>query len=140
MGTSLTVQPFASLVDYVSDHCVRLLINRDKVGKSNSGGFFRSMMFGEGLCFDLPGNRRDVAYEIECDEGCLYLADQFGFGDELRLMLEKEHARIDGITGAAKNSDTVEAETDKEATIDKPEDEQSREKLLKSEKTEEKKA
>lgn len=79
MGTSLTVQPFAGLIDYVSDQCVRLLINRDKVGKPSSG-FLRSMMFGEGLCFDLPGNRRDVAWEGDCDDGCLFLADQLGFG------------------------------------------------------------
>jgi NAD-dependent deacetylase sirtuin 2 len=95
MGTSLTVMPFASLIDYVSDNCVRLLINRDKVGKSSSG-FFRSMMFGEGLCFDLPGNRRDVAYEGDCDEGCLFLADQLGFGDELRQLIKQEHEKIDG--------------------------------------------
>lgn len=132
MGTSLTVQPFASLVDYVSDHCVRLLINRDKVGKTNSGGFFRSMMFGEGLCFDLPGNRRDVAYEIDCDEGCLFLADQFGFGDELKAMVEKEHAKIDGTTG----TNEAEADSDKEISHDKPEDEQSKEKLLKADKDE----
>lgn len=80
MGTSLTVQPFASLVDYASDSCVRLLINREKVGKHGGHNFFRSMLFGEGLCFDLPGNRRDVVYEGDCDEGCFHLADQLGFG------------------------------------------------------------
>lgn len=78
MGTSLTVQPFASLVDLVQDDCVRLLINRDKVGSSM--GVFRSLFFGEGLCFDLPGNRRDVAWQGDCDEGCQFLADQLGFG------------------------------------------------------------
>lgn len=88
-------RPFASLIDYVSDNCVRLLINRDKVGKTASG-FLRSMMFGEGLCFDLPGNRRDVAYEGDCDDGCLYLADQLGFGDELRQLVKEEHEKIVG--------------------------------------------
>ncbi|CRL06372.1 CLUMA_CG018884, isoform A [Clunio marinus] len=125
MGTSLTVQPFASLVDYVSDHCVRLLINRDKVGK-NSSGFLRSMIFGEGLCFDLPGNRRDVAYEGDCDEGCLHLADQFGFGDELREMVKNEHARIDLESGKCEAS--VDAEAEKEIG----EEEASKEKLLKN--------
>uniref|UniRef100_A0A182NG16 Deacetylase sirtuin-type domain-containing protein n=1 Tax=Anopheles dirus TaxID=7168 RepID=A0A182NG16_9DIPT len=93
MGTSLTVQPFASLVEYVNDDCVRLLINRDKVGCS-SFGFLRSMMFGEGLCFDLPGNRRDVAWTGNCDDGCFFLADQLGWGDELRTLIETEHAKI----------------------------------------------
>lgn len=94
MGTSLTVQPFASLVEYVNDDCVRLLINRDKVG--NGGfGFLRSMVFGEGLCFDLPGNRRDVAWTGDCDDGCIFLADKLGMGDELREMIEREHAKLD---------------------------------------------
>ncbi|XP_058055520.1 NAD-dependent protein deacetylase Sirt2-like [Anopheles bellator] len=93
MGTSLTVQPFASLVEYVNDDCVRLLINRDKVG-GGSFGFFRSMMFGEGLCFDLPGNRRDVAWTGDCDDGCLFVSEQLGWGDELRELVETEHAKI----------------------------------------------
>ena len=33
MGTSLTVHPFAGLKDLVNDTCVRLLINREEVGK-----------------------------------------------------------------------------------------------------------
>lgn len=94
MGTSLTVQPFASLVEYVNDDCVRLLINRDKVG-GGGYGFFRAMMFGEGLCFDLPGNRRDVAWTGDCDDGCFFLAEKLGLGDELRELIEKEHAKLD---------------------------------------------
>uniref|UniRef100_A0A182RND1 Deacetylase sirtuin-type domain-containing protein n=1 Tax=Anopheles funestus TaxID=62324 RepID=A0A182RND1_ANOFN len=102
MGTSLTVQPFASLVEYANDDCVRLLINRDKVGCSNFG-FLRSMMFGEGLCFDLPGNRRDVAWTGNCDDGCFFLADQLGWGDELRKLIETEHAKIKPIRSLATN-------------------------------------
>lgn len=83
MGTSLTVHPFAGLVEYVNDDCIRLLINRDKVGSSM--GFFRSLVFGEGLCFDLPGNRRDVCFQKDCDEACQYLAEQLGFGVSCEL-------------------------------------------------------
>ncbi|XP_058813876.1 NAD-dependent protein deacetylase Sirt2-like [Topomyia yanbarensis] len=107
MGTSLTVQPFASLVEYVTDDCVRLLINRDKVG---GGGFgiFRAMMYGEGLCFDLPGNRRDVAWTGGCDDGCFMLADRLGLGDELREMVKLEHAKLKGIRPETiPNSSTV---------------------------------
>jgi len=32
MGTSLSVNPFASLIDRVANHVPRLLINREKVG------------------------------------------------------------------------------------------------------------
>lgn len=148
MGTSLTVQPFASLIDFVSDHCVRLLINREKVGKSGGGGnFFRSMLFGEGFCFDLPGNRRDVAFEIDCDSGCQQLADLFGFGDELRKMIVEEHEKIDtknkdnSSENTEKSKETeleekIETKDDKETTEEKKsEDEESREKLLKDEKT-----
>lgn len=135
MGTSLTVQPFASLVDYVSDHCVRLLINREKVGRSGNG-FLRSMMFGEGFCFDLPGNRRDVAFEVDCDAGCYQIAELFGFGDELRMLVEKEHAKIDTEStkkpGQVQEKDVV--DTKEETTEEKPEDEESKEKLLKDDK------
>jgi len=37
MGTSLVVQPFASLVDMVEDDCPRLLINRERVGEERGG-------------------------------------------------------------------------------------------------------
>lgn len=33
VGTSLAVQPFANLIAEVPDSCVRLLINKDEVGK-----------------------------------------------------------------------------------------------------------
>lgn len=78
MGTSLEVQPFASLVHQVNDNCVRLLINREAVGKS-------SFPFsGDGLNFDSPTNRRDVAWLGDCDDGVreliteLELIDDFG--------------------------------------------------------------
>lgn len=136
MGTSLTVQPFASLIDFVSDHCVRLLINREKVGKSGGGNFFRSMLFGEGFCFDLPGNRRDVAFESDCDSGCQQLADLFGFGDELRKMVVDEHAKLEVATDKSEKDIETKEETKedvKEEIVEdkKDEEEESREKLLK---------
>lgn len=91
-------------------------------------------MFGEGLCFDLPGNHRDVAYEGDCDDGCLYLAEQFGFGEELRELVKREHAKIDG---ASVEEKTAEPEVEKEVANEKPEEEASKEKLLKDEVTSE---
>ncbi len=38
MGTSLAVQPFASLVDHVSETTPRLLINREKCGQQAVSG------------------------------------------------------------------------------------------------------
>ncbi len=37
MGTSLQVEPFASLVDDVRNDCVRVLLNRDAVGPFMDG-------------------------------------------------------------------------------------------------------
>jgi len=42
MGTSLQVQPFASLIDEVPERCIRLLINREAAGKRRG----RSLGFG----------------------------------------------------------------------------------------------
>lgn len=70
MGTSLEVQPFASLVDQVDDKCVRLLINREAVGRSHR--------HDEGLRFDLTDNTRDIAWLGDCDDGVKYLAAQIG--------------------------------------------------------------
>ncbi|CAO1424434.1 unnamed protein product [Diamesa tonsa] len=138
MGTSLTVQPFATLVDYASDHCVRLLINRDKVGKVGGSSMFRSMLFGEGLCFDLPGNRRDVAYEGDCDEGCFHLADSLGFGDELRDLIKREHDRIDkeDLENGLKVENPIDDTKEEPSVTEDPEnDDESKEKLLKDEDT-----
>ena len=60
MGTSLKVQPFASLVDFVESKVPRLLINREAVGDS-----FR---FGE------PGSR-DVFLQGDCDDGVRRLVE-----------------------------------------------------------------
>ncbi|KAF7989235.1 hypothetical protein HCN44_007832 [Aphidius gifuensis] len=80
MGSSLVVQPFASLVDRVKTNCPRLLINMEKV----SGGDRLSRMFGIRQGFDFnpddPEFGRDVAWIGDCDTGCQLLADKMGWG------------------------------------------------------------
>ncbi|XP_046848641.1 NAD-dependent protein deacetylase sirtuin-2-like isoform X2 [Xenia sp. Carnegie-2017] len=93
MGTSLTVQPFASIPDHVPDTTPRLLINREKSGQRFS--FFS----GKGLDFDSPKNYRDVAWLGSCDDGCLALADLLGWKDELEQLMVKEHKMIDEKSG-----------------------------------------
>lgn len=78
MGTSLEVQPFASLIENVNDECVRLLINREIVGQQKRS--MRHMVFGEGLCFNSPDNFRDVAWTGDCDDGVFLIADKLGWG------------------------------------------------------------
>ena len=68
MGTSLKVQPFASLVDFVEPKVPRLLINREAVGDS-----FR---FGE------PGSR-DVFLQGDCDDGVRRLVEMLGWEAKL---------------------------------------------------------
>lgn len=63
MGTSLQVQPFASLPDRVSRNCPRLLLNLEDVGH-----FSREL---------------DVVNLVDCDTGCRTLAEACGWLDEL---------------------------------------------------------
>lgn len=80
MGTSLTVQPFASLINRVGDHVPRLLINKEKCGQS---------FFSGGFDFDGPNNYRDVALLGTCDDGCQKLAELLGWKDELDRLINE---------------------------------------------------
>jgi len=130
LGTSLQVQPFASLIDRVPDSCPRLLINLERVGEiasygssSSSGldkllGGMRGTMNESGFDFEgwtLGKGRgkehiRDVFYEGKCDEGILELAKGTGWEKELlekhRLLIE----RIDKENKTPSGSVTVTAE------------------------------
>uniref|UniRef100_A0A8C1T688 NAD-dependent protein deacetylase n=1 Tax=Cyprinus carpio TaxID=7962 RepID=A0A8C1T688_CYPCA len=93
MGTSLQVQPFASLVSRVSNSCPRLLINMEKTGQSEFGmGLFS---FGGAMDFDSDKAYRDVAHLSTCDDGCMALAELLGWKEELEQMVKREHALID---------------------------------------------
>eukprot|EP00301_Raphidiophrys_heterophryoidea_P027735 c9800_g1_i1.p1 GENE.c9800_g1_i1~~c9800_g1_i1.p1 ORF type:complete len:438 (+),score=130.85 c9800_g1_i1:102-1415(+) len=65
MGTSLVVQPFASLIGHVSQSTPRLLINRTKAGESHS--IFQGFQFSH-------SNHRDALFLGDCDEGVRQLA------------------------------------------------------------------
>ncbi|XP_017767390.1 PREDICTED: NAD-dependent protein deacetylase sirtuin-2 isoform X2 [Eufriesea mexicana] len=94
MGSSLVVQPFASLVDRVRPNCPRLLINKDKVGMQDR--LSRLLGLRHGLIFDTRSSHggRDVAWLGDCDTGCQLLADRLGWGDELKDLIKKEHERL----------------------------------------------
>ena len=70
MGTSLTVQPFASLPSFVSEDTPRVLINLERVG-------------------GLGSRSDDVLLLGDCDEGVRKFADALGWRDELEAMWEK---------------------------------------------------
>ncbi|KZC07432.1 NAD-dependent protein deacetylase sirtuin-2 [Dufourea novaeangliae] len=95
MGSSLVVQPFASLVDRVRSNCPRLLINKEKVGVQDR--LSRLLGLRQGLVFDTKGSHggRDVAWLGDCNTGCQLLAEKLGWADELRDLVKKEHERLD---------------------------------------------
>lgn len=103
MGTSLQVQPFASLASKVPVNTPRLLINKEKTGQSDS--FMGLLGFGSSLDFDSEKAYRDVAFEGNCDDGCLALASFLGWKSELEERVKKEHAAIDAKTQAEGNVD-----------------------------------
>jgi len=92
MGTSLVVQPFASMIDEVGKECPRLLINREKAGTVSP--LLAYLGIG-GLQFDSPNNNRDVFWAGSCDDGCMELARMLGWDEELRDLIASEHRRLD---------------------------------------------
>jgi len=73
MGTSLVVQPFASLIGRVQESCPRLLINREKVG----GTYFR---------FGYKSNHRDALFLGDCDHGVERLSNLLGWEEDLKSL------------------------------------------------------
>lgn len=74
MGTSLTVQPFASLPSFVREETPRVLINLERVGS-----------FGT--------RPDDVLLLGDCDEGVRKFADALGWRDELEELWESTNPR-----------------------------------------------
>ncbi|KAK3790260.1 hypothetical protein RRG08_034823 [Elysia crispata] len=93
-GTSLMVQPFASLTSRVPAETPRLYINLEK-GSTGTHPITVLFFGGGGFNFDGEDNYRDVFKGATCDEGCQELADLLGWGDELKAIVKREHARID---------------------------------------------
>lgn len=116
IGTSLKVQPFASLIDKVADNVPRLLINLEPVGEidefeTNSSSLFGGSYREEG--FDFKGSTRggreyarDVKWLGEADEGIRNLAKLLGWEEELENLFEmgrmdheaKEHLRTASVS------------------------------------------
>mmetsp|Transcript_2976 Transcript_2976/g.8382 ORF Transcript_2976/g.8382 Transcript_2976/m.8382 type:complete len:279 (-) Transcript_2976:46-882(-) len=86
MGTSLQVQPFASLVDMVADHCPRLLINRERVGEMHPSSLVQGHG-GDGFNFG-DGNFRDAIFLGDCDDGAKKLASLLGWEAELQALID----------------------------------------------------
>lgn len=115
IGTSLQVQPFASLIDDVPEHVPRLLINKELAGvhKSRSSGFD----------FDWKnGLNRDIAYLGDCDEGVDKLAALLGWDKELEKMYTKGHEKLKAIWKAEIEAKKIAEEKENEVIIEQEED------------------
>jgi NAD-dependent deacetylase sirtuin 2 len=86
VGTSLSVQPFAGLIDAVTPEVPRVLINREKCGTSSR--LHNLMGIKSGLEFNLKDNYRDVFLQGDCDSVCRELVDKLGWTDEFELLLQ----------------------------------------------------
>lgn len=88
MGTSLVVQPFASLIDKVPDTCPRLLLNRQPVAKFNP---VLALMTGDatGFRFLDHSNYRDVGVLGNTDDAVKQLAELMGCGTQLDELVRK---------------------------------------------------
>ena len=78
MGTSLLVQPFASLIGRVKNEVPRLLINRMKVGTNCCQRGFR-----------FEKKVQDVFFKGDCDEGVERLAGLMGWTEDLKSLRER---------------------------------------------------
>lgn len=102
MGTSLTVQPFASLPGFAREGVPRVLINKEAVG-------------------DLGCRLDDVLVLGDCDDGVRKLADALGWRDELEQLWlevggkvkEKEATRLREQRQAMSKDEALEAEIEK---------------------------
>lgn len=92
LGTSLQVQPFASLVTNVSSDCIRLLINLERVGDQ----FFD---------FDQEDGR-DILFLGPTDEGVKQLCELLGWMEELKALCELDKDQED--TGESQTETSVE--------------------------------
>ncbi|KAJ3333112.1 NAD-dependent protein deacetylase sirtuin-2 [Blyttiomyces sp. JEL0837] len=106
IGTSLQVQPFASLISRLPEKVPRLLINREVAGVGYSGGF--------DFTGEVQEYRRDAVYLGNCDDGCLKLAELLGMKDRLHKLMKDEHVRLDneknGTTNGSSTSSKLSAE------------------------------
>ncbi|XP_017048867.1 NAD-dependent protein deacetylase Sirt2 [Drosophila ficusphila] len=113
MGTSLEVQPFASLVQRPGPRCLRLLINRDAVGQAS---FVPWMDPHErSLLYDRPNNTRDVAFLGDCDAGVLALAKALGWEDDLQKLIDSEKKKLIDKQSPNKNEEQKKEETNQDS-------------------------
>lgn len=124
MGTSLVVQPFASLVGEVSESCPRALFNLERVGVKKLFNLARLDPFYTEAGFDF-NSKRDTFCKGYVDDTVRLLAQKCGWQDELNTMHDEMMKRfsgdVDSLADALSSVDIKEAkgENEKKDTGDK---------------------
>ncbi|XP_071161601.1 NAD-dependent protein deacetylase sirtuin-2-like isoform X2 [Mytilus edulis] len=106
MGTSLLVQPFASLVNRTKENVPRMYINLENScppRKDKTGPYSKA-------------NNRDIFWQGTCDDGCMALAEALGWGEELKNLVTTEHAKIDAANPDKGTTSTKTADSTPEKT------------------------
>ena len=87
IGTSLMVQPFASLVELVGPNVPRLMINLTK--PDGGGSLFSKFIpgYSSGLDFKSKSNVRNVFLKSDADSGCRKLAELLGWTEDLDKLI-----------------------------------------------------
>jgi len=104
MGTSLYVQPFASLPNFVGKECKRVLINRERVGNFK---------------FNDPTNKTDVFYKGNADDGSIEMALAFGFDEEMKKSFEDLKKKVLNNNSEEVNQKSGSAEVDQNVSEEK---------------------
>lgn len=93
LGTSLVVQPFASLIQLVPKDVPRLAINLTKFKKPSK---FELLMGAGKYAFshDSKDNKRDVFMQGTCDEKCKELVDLLGWTNDFNKVVDEVTSSI----------------------------------------------
>lgn len=116
MGTSLKVQPFASLIDEVPLNCPRALLNLERVGESRHNHFFARFgsVHGEGFDFDSE-HTRDMFCGGAVDDTVRLIARECGWEKELDELHAQMHQNMDRLH--AKVHDTAQSKQPSKASV-----------------------
>ena len=87
MGSSLVVQPFASLIDKPREETPRILINREIVGETHPD--LRRMGYRRGFDFSNDVDSNDIALLGDCDDIIVELCSKLGWSSDLQDLMKQ---------------------------------------------------
>lgn len=119
MGTSLVVNPFASLIGNVKETVPRVLINRERVGEARHP--LLAQIDKRAFNFDTKeGGYRDVFHKGDCDAGCRRLAELLGWGADLDKLIAEVRGKFPGGGEAVAAATGAKADADAAGTAAPP--------------------